>query len=256
MGPARAATHRDHRRSSEILTLVIEIKDLSVERGGKLVLDQLSLVVAAGEVYALLGSNGAGKSTTLFALLGLTTVGSGTVRVAGKDSQTEADAVRAATAYLPENVALYDHLSARENVLYFLGLADQKRTWAEIEEAFASVRLEPAAWDRRLDAFSKGMRQKTAIALAMLRNSSVLLLDEPTSGLDPVASSDFHALLGELKARGVAVLMVTHDLLGAADSADVIGLIERGRIAREWRASAGAFDLRALHQAFAGRDTP
>lgn len=231
----------------------ILIENLVVDRGGRRILDGLSLSVEPGNVYALLGGNGAGKSTTLFAILGLLKPDSGTLTVAGKDPVREADAVRSATAYLAENVALYDHLSARENLTYFLGLAGQKRSRAEVEEAFTSVRLDPAAWDRRLGTFSKGMRQKTAIALAFLRNTPVLLLDEPTSGLDPAASADFHALLGDLKARGVAVLMVTHDVLGAADSADAIGLIDNGRLAREWRPAAGGYDIAALHHAFTGR---
>jgi len=231
----------------------IRIEGLVVARGGRRVLDGLSFSVAPGSVYALLGGNGAGKSTALFSILGLLKPSAGSVRVDGKDPAREADAVRSATAYLAENVALYEHLSARENVAYFLGLAAQKRTRAEIEEAFDSVRLDSASWDKRLGAFSKGMRQKTAIALAILRKTPVLLLDEPTSGLDPAASADFHALLGDLKGRGVAVLMVTHDLLGAADSADAIGLIDRGCIAQEWRGGAGSDDLKALHRAFSGQ---
>jgi ABC-2 type transport system ATP-binding protein len=231
----------------------IFIEGLVVERGGRRILDGLSFSVPPGSVYALLGGNGAGKSTALFSILGLLKPGAGTVRVEGRDPAREADAVRSATAYLAENVALYEHLTARENVAYFLGLAGQKRTGAEIEEAFVSVRLDGVAWDRRLGAFSKGMRQKTAIALALLRKAPVLLLDEPTSGLDPAASADFHALLGDLKGRGVAVLMVTHDLLGAADSADAIGLIDRGCIAQEWRGGAGSYDLTALHRAFSGQ---
>lgn len=231
----------------------ILIENLVVDRGGRRILDGVSLSVEPGSVYALLGGNGAGKSTTLFAILGLLKPDSGTLTVAGKDPVREPDAVRSATAYLAENVALYDHLTARENLTYFLGLAGQKRSRDEVHEAFTSVRLAPQAWDRRLGTFSKGMRQKTAIALAFLRKTPVLLLDEPTSGLDPAASADFHALLGDMKARGVAVLMVTHDVLGAADSADAIGLIDNGRLAREWRSGVGRYDIEALHHAFTGR---
>lgn len=231
----------------------IQIEGLVLERGGRPILDGLCLSVAPGTVYALLGGNGAGKSTTLFAILGLLKPDSGTLRVAGRDPAREPDAVRSATAYLAENVALYEHLSARENLTYFLGLAGQKRNRAEVEEAFTSVGLDAPAWDRRLGTFSKGMRQKTAIALAFLRETPVLLLDEPTSGLDPAASADFHGLLGDMKARGVAVLMVTHDVLGAAASADAIGLIDHGRIAGEWRSGAGRYDLETLHRAFTGQ---
>ncbi len=232
----------------------LTISDLVVTRGERRVLDGLCLSLEAGEIYALLGGNGAGKSTTLFAILGFLTRASGKLGVAGADPASNPDAVRSRVAYLPENVAIYDHLSARENVEYFLKLAGAQRQRAEVEAAFESVGLAASAWDARAGSFSKGMRQKTAIALALLRKTPLLLLDEPTSGLDPAASADFHALLGTLSARGVAVLMVTHDLLGAADTAHRIGLIQAGRIAHEWtaRPTAPRFDLNALHDGFAG----
>jgi ABC-2 type transport system ATP-binding protein len=236
------------------MTRPLAIADLVVKRGERRVLDGLSLSLAAGEIYALLGGNGAGKSTTLFAILGFLERAGGTLQVAGADPAGNPDVVRANLAYLPENVALYDHLSARENVDYFLKLAGTMRPRAEVEAAFENVGLAASAWDARAGSFSKGMRQKTAIALALLRQTPLLLLDEPTSGLDPAAAADFHALLGALSARGVAVLMVTHDLLGAADTASRIGLIQAGRIAQEWTARDGAprFDLNALHAGFAG----
>lgn len=232
----------------------LAIADLVVERGNRRIVDGLSLSLAPGEIYALLGGNGAGKSTTLFAILGFLPVSSGTLKVCGEKPQTNPDAVRASVAYLPENVALYEHLTARENVEYFLKVADCQRAQADIDQAFNSVGLAATAWDQRTGRFSKGMRQKTAIALALLRNTPLLLLDEPTSGLDPAAASDFHVLLEALSGRGVSILMVTHDLLGAADTADRIGLIAGGRIATEWRAQAigPRFDLNALHIGFAG----
>lgn len=233
----------------------IVVSELSLERSRSRVLDGLSFSVPAGSVYALLGGNGAGKSTTLYALLGLIRRSAGVVLVAGEDPQTAPNVVRANCAYLAENVALYDHLSATENISYFLGLAGHKRARSAVEEALGAVRLEPGAWNRRVGAYSKGMRQKTAIALALLRQTRVMLLDEPTSGLDPAAVGDFHKLLSDLKSRGVAILTVTHDLIGAADSADAIGLIERGKLAQEWRPGPGGYDLGALHRAFTGRAT-
>jgi ABC-2 type transport system ATP-binding protein len=232
----------------------LAITDLVVERGNRRVVDGLSLSLAPGEIYALLGGNGAGKSTTLFAILGFLGYSAGSLRVGDDDPATSPDAVRAQVAYLPESVALYEHLTARENVDYFLKVADCPRSRAEVDAAFEGVGLAATAWDQRASSFSKGMRQKTAIALALLRQTPLLLFDEPTSGLDPSAARDFHKLLETLAARGVAVLMVTHDLLGAADTADRIGLIAGGRIANEWRAqpSAPRFDLNALHDGFAG----
>lgn len=230
----------------------LSLTDLAVRRGDRTVLDGLTLNVPAGHVYALLGGNGAGKSTALFACLGLLPVSRGQVLVDGKDPGSQPDTARAAIAYLPETVALYEHLTAWENVDYFMSLAGQTRTKAEIEQAFEQVRLARSAHDQRLGSFSKGMRQKTAIALALLRETPVLLLDEPTTGLDPQATQDFHAILLDLKARGVAILMVTHDLLGAVDVADTIGLILEGRLASEWQAQSTSprFDLQALYGAF------
>jgi ABC-2 type transport system ATP-binding protein len=230
----------------------LSLRELVVKRASRTVLEGLTLSVSGGHIYALLGGNGAGKSTALFATLGLLSVESGQVLVDGKDPAKEPEAARGAIAYLPETVALYEHLTARENVDYFLSLSAQARTKAQIEEAFAQVRLESSAYDQRLGAFSKGMRQKTAIALALLRRTPVLLLDEPTTGLDPQATHDFHALLLDLKAKGVAILMVTHDLLGAIDIADTIGLMVDGKLASQWQAQSSIprFDLQALYDAF------
>jgi ABC-2 type transport system ATP-binding protein len=232
----------------------LQIDGLTLDRGGRRVLDGLSLTLHHGEVYALLGSNGAGKSTTLAAILGLLRPQAGGVTVAGRPVAADPDGTRRNVAYLPETVALYEHLSAQENVRYFLELAATPRDDAAIAAAFTAVGLERDAWRRRTGTFSKGMRQKTAIALALLRDTRVLLLDEPTSGLDPGATRDFHGLVAALRERGVAVLMVSHDLLGVADLADRIGLLADGRIAAEWAAAPAAprFDVAGLHRRFLG----
>jgi ABC-2 type transport system ATP-binding protein len=230
----------------------IQIEGLVVRYGDRQVIDHLSLEVGAGEVYGLLGGNGAGKSTTLQAILGFVTPSAGRVRVVGLDPSAEPAAVRRAIAYIPENVALYDHLSARENVDYFLRLARLRPEPGEMEAAFRAVGLAEEAWGRPVSGFSKGMRQKTAIALALLRRASVLLLDEPTSGLDPGATADFNALVSRLRGEGAAILIVTHDLIGVADIADRVGFLEKGRISDEMAAEgADRFDLRALHDRFA-----
>lgn len=227
----------------------IEISDLRVERGAKVVLHDLSLTVKAGEIFALLGGNGAGKSTTLSTLLGFLKPSAGQVMVAGIDPATDAEAARHKIAYLPENVALYEHLSARENVDYFLTLAGENHSSDEIEAAFDAAGLQVEARSRTLSGFSKGMRQKVAIALAVVRQVPVLLLDEPTSGLDPRATADFNSLLATLKARGTAILMVTHDLLGAADCADRIGFLDAGQIVEEVSRDQG-YDVMALHRRY------
>ena len=233
------------------MTDPILIDDLTCGYDSQIVLNGLSLRVAAGSITALLGGNGAGKSTTLAALLGFTRARSGRIAVCGIDPAARPDAARRRIAYLPENVALYDHLSATENADYLLALSGERQRRDAITEALAAAGLQPQAWDQRLGGFSKGMRQKVAIAVALLRRVPVLLLDEPTSGLDPRATADFNQLLVQVRARGTAVLMVTHDLLSAADVADSIAFLEAGRVAHAVVASGPErFDVRALHARF------
>jgi len=229
----------------------IFIEDLTLAYKAHRVLNGLSLMVKQGSITALLGGNGAGKSTTLSALLGFARAQSGTVAVNGIDPATDPDGARRQIAYLPENVALYEHLSAVENADYLLALSGQRQPHSAITEALAAAGLQERAWDERLGAFSKGMRQKVAIAVALLRRVPVLLLDEPTSGLDPRATADFNALLIQVRERGTAVLMVTHDLLSAVDVADRIAFLEAGRVAYEATATgADRFDIHALHARF------
>lgn len=227
----------------------IAIANLALRRGERAVLTNLSLEVDSGQIYALLGGNGAGKSTALSVLLGFLEPGAGTVLVAGVDPAQAPDQARQRIAYLPENVALYDQLTAYENIAYFMALAGSEPDQAAMDEALDAAGLQQEARGRRVNGYSKGMRQKVAIAMAVLRNVPVLLLDEPTSGLDPRATSDFNALLTKLKARGTAILMVTHDLLGAADCADRIGFLAGGRIVEEVRPADG-IDFLALHHRY------
>jgi len=230
----------------------LEAVSLAHSYGATRVLDNLSFSVAPGEIYALLGGNGAGKSTTLSLFLGLITPTNGTLRVWDHDVAADPKAAREQLAYVPESVAFYQQLSARENIDYLLTIAkapDLSR--ATIDGALDAVGLARDAWDRRVGGFSKGMRQKVAIALAVARKVPVLLLDEPTSGLDPRATAEFNQLLQTTRERGVATLMVTHDLLSAAEIADRIGFLSNGRIEQEQAASgAERFDVRTLHQRY------
>nr|WP_145551052.1 ABC transporter ATP-binding protein [Variovorax boronicumulans] len=226
----------------------------AVEAGyaGRSILRGLDLAVAPGETYALLGANGAGKTTTLSLFLGFVQPTRGQVRVLGADPVAQAAQARHQLAYMPENVALYEHLTARENLAYFLDLAGRHQGAEAIAAALARAGLDTAAHGRRVAGFSKGMRQKVAIALALARQVPVLLLDEPTSGLDPQAQAEFSRLLAWLRGEGVAILMVTHDLLGAAEVADRIGFLDQGRLLDEVTASGPErFDVRALHRRYA-----
>lgn len=238
------------------MTIRLEAENLDLLREGKRVLEGVSFAVAAGEVYALLGGNGAGKSTTLLTFLGFLAPSAGSVRVNGREVGADVEAARAAISYLPEAAALYGHLTAYENLGYFLDLAGRKVTRGEMEAAFDQVALPAEARGRRMQSYSKGMRQKTAIALALLRDTPILLLDEPTSGLDPVAIDEFHAMVAALAAAGRTVLMVTHDVYGACQVADRVGLLRGGRLVGSFAApEGGRIDTEAVHAAFAGRET-
>jgi len=232
----------------------LEAEALTVTRSGQTVLNDVTFSVAVGEVYALLGGNGAGKSTTLMTFLGFLEPASGTVKVQGTDVRGGVQAARLATAYLPEAATLYEHLSAYENLGYFLSLAKVKANKSEIDAALDRVSLQPDARGNRLATYSKGMRQKVAIALALLRDTPILLLDEPTSGLDPVAIDEFNALVRSLADEGRTVLMVTHDVYGACQVADRIGLLRNGGLVGAFdRPVEGLIDTSAVHASFAGR---
>jgi ABC-2 type transport system ATP-binding protein len=236
---------------------LLSAEQLHVARGGKPVLAGISFAVAAGEIYGLLGGNGAGKSTTLATFLGFLPAVSGRVLVAGQDVGSDVVAARKAIAYLPEAASLYEHLDARENLNYFLQLAGLRCGNAEIEQALDRVLLSADARQRSLRHYSKGMRQKVAIALAMLRNTNILLLDEPTSGLDPTAIDEFHTLVRGLAQAGKAVLMVTHDVYGACQVADRIGLLHNGQLMDQFAAPAGGrIDTESVHRAFANQVRP
>ncbi len=234
----------------------LQADQLRLQRGGKEVLAGVSFAVARGEVYGLLGGNGAGKSTTLTTFLGFLPAASGRVLVNGQDVSTDLLAARRAMAYLPEAASLYEHLDARENLRYFLQLADARCSEADIDAALDRVLLGTDARSLKLRGYSKGMRQKVAIALALLRDTDILLLDEPTSGLDPSAIDEFHELVRGLADAGKAILMVTHDVYGACQVADRIGLLRGGRLVDQFEAPAGGrIDTETVHRAFSAQAT-
>lgn len=232
-------------------TTRLSAQNLQVKRDKKTVLHTVSFQVQAGEVYALLGGNGAGKSTTLLTFLGFLPAYSGHVCVNNQPVGDNIVAARQAIAYLPEAASLYEHLNAYENLTYFLQLASKPVNQAALDDALNRVALKASARQTPLKGYSKGMRQKVAIALSILRDTSILLLDEPTSGLDPSAIDEFHQLIRSLADSGKAILMVTHDVYGACHTADKIGLLHDGHLVSEFNAPAsGPIDSQSVHNAF------
>ncbi len=182
-------------------TTLIALDKVTKQYATHTAVDGLSLSVAGGEIYALLGPNGAGKTTTINMLLGFIAPDRGTLQIAGRNVADDPAAARANIAYIPEQVQLYPQLSGIENLDYFSRLAGHRLSAADLSAMLTRVGLSSEAATRRAGSYSKGMRQKVGIAIALAKRARVLLLDEPTSGLDPSASAEFVALLKESGSR-------------------------------------------------------
>jgi ABC-2 type transport system ATP-binding protein len=227
---------------------MIELQQVHKRFEQQVAVAALDLAVGKGEVYALLGANGAGKSTTLNLLLGFLRADSGSVRVDGIDPASAPAEARARIAYLPEQVALYPTLSGAENLGYFAALAGHRLAPTDLTELLNRAGLPLEAHERALAGYSKGMRQKVGIAIALAKRASVLLLDEPLSGLDPVAANEVTQLLRQVADSGVAVLLATHDLFRARQVADRVGILRRGEKRAELDArSLDGAQLEALY---------
>jgi ABC-2 type transport system ATP-binding protein len=228
---------------------VLHAERLTKRYGTHLALSALDLAIAPGEVYCLLGANGAGKTTTINCFLGFVTPTEGTARVLGQDVQRDPVGTKRALAYIPETVMLYRHLTGLENLAYFTALGTGRQPSDDELVAFLTQAGLPADAARRpVGGYSKGMRQKVGVAIALAKDARALLLDEPTSGLDPKASNEFSALLALLRDRGCAILMATHDLFRAKESGTRVGIMRQGVLRAEIdTADIGHADLERLY---------
>lgn len=190
----------------------------------------VSLRVAPGSVYALLGGNGAGKTTLINLLLGYLAPDAGETMIDGIDVARDPVAAKERIAYVPEVARLYPHLSAIENIRFFERLMGRERTGEEIASVLATLNFPRTAAGTPVQTYSKGMRQKTVIAMGLLKGAGVFLLDEPTSGLDPGGVATFAQLVVTLKRAGKAILFSSHDLQSVYASADLAGVLHRGRL--------------------------
>ncbi|KZN28777.1 ABC transporter ATP-binding protein [Pseudoalteromonas luteoviolacea S2607] len=209
---------------------VIQIDNLVKTFADHTALQGLSLTVNQGEILALLGPNGAGKTTTINCLLGFLKPDKGRISVAGYSPQEDVALVRKQLAYIPEQVALYPRLSGLENLVYFSKIAKVAMADCDLRALLEIVSLPNHAIDKPVSSYSKGMRQKVGIAIALAKKSKALILDEPTSGLDPSASHEFSQLIQRLARQGVAILMATHDLFRAQEDAHRVAIINRGKL--------------------------
>ena len=211
---------------------VIEARGLLKLYGSTRAVDSIDLSIRKGEIFGLLGPNGAGKTTTILMMLGLTDTSGGSVEVLGFNPVRQPLEVKRRVGYLPDAVGFYDHLTARENLVYTARLLDMPRrhTAARIMDALAAVQLADVA-DRRVATFSRGMRQRLGIAEIVLKKAEVAILDEPTSGLDPHATFELLEMIRGLKKSGVAVLLSSHLLDRVQSVCDRVALFNQGKIA-------------------------
>ncbi|WP_299949161.1 ABC transporter ATP-binding protein [uncultured Ruegeria sp.] len=202
----------------------LTIDHVSKDRGKTRVLDDITLSLAPGQRVALLGHNGAGKSTLIKSILGLIPIEGGTIWI-GDASPGSAQA-RRETAYLPEAVSFHPALTGREQLTLFAQLSSGK---ADVPGLLERVGLSDAL-DRRIGAYSKGMRQRLGLAQVLLGQPKVALLDEPTSGLDPISRQDLYAIIDELAGQGTAVLIASHALTEVEARTDRIAIMRKGRM--------------------------
>jgi ABC-2 type transport system ATP-binding protein len=198
---------------------------------GQLALDDLTFKVAPGEIFCMFGANGAGKTTTINLFLNFIPPTLGTALIEGIDVVKDPLKAKKNVSFVSENVMLYGNFSAIQNLDYFSRLAG-KRTLTKKDYAgvLGRVGLHKEAFDKRIKNFSKGMRQKLGIAIALLKDAPNVLLDEPTSGLDPQSGREFLEILVQMRDAGKSVFMSTHDIFRAKLMADRIGFMRKGKL--------------------------
>lgn len=215
----------------EVPSPLIETKHLIKRYGEKVAVDDVSFQVDSGEIFGFLGPNGAGKTTTIKMIVGLLQPSAGSASVAGYDVQTRPLEAKASTGYVPDEPNLYPKLSARE-FLRFVGdlyNLDSSQSARRTDELLRLFDLSEAENDL-IDSYSHGMKQKTAVAAALVHDPRVLILDEPTVGLDPKSARLIKDILRQMAERGAAIFLSTHILEIAERMCDRIGIINKGRL--------------------------
>ena len=234
----------------------LEVIDLSKAFGNLKAVDGVSFQVAAGEIYGLLGPNGAGKTTTISMISGLLKPDSGSVRVDGKDFWSDPIEAQRRTGVVPQEIALYEELTGRENLEFWGQLAGLSRGQARTRagELLESLNLADRARDP-VKKYSGGMKRRINLGCALMHRPRMLLLDEPTVGIDPQARANILSFIRGLVADGTAVLYTTHYLEEAEELCDRIGLIDHGRVLvegtlEELRKRVGGDQIFVLEGAF------
>ena len=209
---------------------VLSAHDLSKRFGERVAVDGLTFAVGAGEIVGLLGPNGAGKTTTLRMLAGIVAPTSGSATVGGGDPAVDPEKVHESIGFLTESPGFYERLSAERNLAYFAAFYDGVDAAAAARRELERMGLGDRARDK-VGTFSKGMKQRLALARVLLHAPLILFLDEPTAGLDPEAARDLRELIVSLRKEGAAVLLSTHNLTEAEELCDRIAVIRTQLVA-------------------------
>ena len=211
---------------------MLEAKELTkTYEDGITALDHLNLKVEAGEIFCMFGANGAGKTTAINLFLNFIPPTEGTVTIEGIDMIQEPLKAKEFVSFVSENVMMYGNFSAFQNINYFSKLAGKRNlTREDYAKVMKRVGLQEEAFNMRTKNFSKGMRQKLGIAIAIIKDVPNIILDEPTSGLDPKSGQEFLVLLSELRDLGKSIFMSTHDIFRAKFVADRVGFMQKGKL--------------------------
>lgn len=212
------------------MTNALEAAQLAKNYNNHIALHPLELQIPPGQIFCLLGQNGAGKTTTINLFLGFIEPSSGQALINGVNVAKNTDITRQAVAYIPEVVHLYGNLTGVENLDFFNRLAGFRFSPKELKAFLLKAGLQEEAHEKKLGGYSKGMRQKVGIAIALAKNASVILMDEPTSGLDPKATLEFNAICRELSDQAKTILMATHDIFNATSLGHRIGIMRDGHL--------------------------
>jgi ABC-2 type transport system ATP-binding protein len=215
--------------------LMVEASKLTKKYGGVTVVDNLNLKIEEGQIFGFLGPNGAGKTTTILMMLGLTEPNSGTASIAGFNSTREPLKVKRITGYIPEKVGFYSDMSAKNNLMYTANLngINGKKADEAVAQAIEDVGLKDKT-DDLVSTFSKGMKQRLAIADVLVKQPKVAFLDEPTSGIDPAGITQILDLISNIaKKNNMTIIMSSHQLNQVERICSHIGIMSKGKLVVE-----------------------
>jgi ABC-2 type transport system ATP-binding protein len=222
--------------------------NLSKSYNGTAALNNVSFEVKRGEIFCLLGQNGAGKTTTINLFLGFMEASGGKALINGVEVKPNNTETNKMIAYIPEVVQLYGNLSGIENLDFFSRLAGFKYSETTLAGFLKKAGLPAHVHTKRLSTYSKGMRQKVGIAIALAKDARAIFMDEPTSGLDPKATAEFTAICKALAAGGKSIFMATHDIFNAVNVSTRIGIMKEGSLVHTLATSdVNATELQQLY---------